>query len=101
MAGCKFFDLEGNYEKSINLDFMPQSFQIIGGNIIRLSGSAIWSQSIRYFVADIDYAKESYDIVYDYFIDRNSGILNKNNVDSLIDSQKQHFQLMEVLAEMI
>ena len=92
----KFFDLEGNYVKSINLDFMPQSFQIIGGDKIRLSGSAIWSQSFRYFVADLDFTSEEDKIIYDFFIDDDYETIDENNIDSLINSQKRHLQLLEV-----
>jgi len=91
----KFFDLEGNYVKSINLDYMPQSFQIMGDGRIRLSATAIWSDSFRNFVADIDFESAEEKILYDFFID-NSPRIDENNIDSLLDSQKQHFQLMEV-----
>jgi len=92
----KFFDLDGNYVKSINLDYMPQSFQIVGQNQIRISATALWARSFRYFVADIDFDDDEEKIIYDYFMDLGSSFADENNIDSLINTQKQHFQLMEV-----
>jgi hypothetical protein len=92
----KFFDLDGNYVKSINLDYIPMDFQFIGNSQLLMSGYAIWSKSTRYFITTLDVNNAREDIIYDYFIGRSSVKLTLNNIDSIIDPEKRLFQILEV-----
>ena len=90
----KFFDLNGNYIKSINLTYIPMGFQpTIEGEIL-LKGFVIWKTKVRYMVVNLNINTGKEVVVYDYFTERGN-MLTLNNVDSLVTSikSKRNFKL--------
>jgi hypothetical protein len=83
------FDLNGNFFKTINLKYMGQAFQPIGGGEILLKGFVIWETKTRYIIVRLNINSSKEEIVYDYFIERSKPI-TVDNVDSLINVHKKN-----------
>jgi hypothetical protein len=91
-ARLKFFDLEGNYYKSITLDYMTGSFQPVGNGDILLEGNVMWkktdpkyiSYDWRHIIVNLNLYTGAEKIVYSYFEDGNHKILNTTDPDSII-----------------
>lgn len=66
----KFFHLNGEYYKSINLDFMPKDMGVVDDKTLILSGWVIWKNSYRHIVTTIDIASGKTNIVYSQFTDK-------------------------------
>jgi hypothetical protein len=83
----KFFDLDGNYFKSLTLKYIATDFCAMSNGEISLKGFVIWKSNIRNIIVKLNIYTGKEDIVFDYFTDR--GIfLTADNVDSLINSVK-------------
>jgi len=50
-ARLKFFDLDGNYFKSITLDYMTGYFQPLGNGEILLNGNVMWKSEDKNFIS--------------------------------------------------
>jgi hypothetical protein len=90
----KFFDLNGNYIKSINLTYIPMGFQPINDGEILLKGFVIWKTKVRYMVVNLNMNTGKEVVVYDYFTERGN-MLTLENIDSLTTSlkSKRNFKL--------
>jgi hypothetical protein len=64
------FDFNGNYEKTLNLDYHAKQIIALPGGRIAVVGWAIWSDKFRDFVAIIDYQTNEEKIIWDRFTDR-------------------------------
>jgi hypothetical protein len=64
------FDLDGNYEKTLKLDYMARQVVILPDNKIAVVGWVIWSDRFRDFVAIVDYETNEEMILWDQFTDR-------------------------------
>lgn len=64
------FDLDGNYDKTLKLDYMARQVVTLPGNRIALVGWVIWSDRFRDFVAIADYETNEQKIIWDQFTDR-------------------------------
>jgi len=64
------FDFDGNYEKTLKLDYMARQVVTLPGNKIALVGWVIWSDRFRDFVAIVDYETNEEKILWDQFTDR-------------------------------
>lgn len=64
------FDFDGNYKKTLKLDYMAK--QIIGlpDGKIAVVGWVIWKEKFRDFVSIVDYASNEEKIIWDHFTDR-------------------------------
>lgn len=83
----KFFDLEGNLFKSINLNYIATDFCAMNNGEILLKGFVIWKTKIRHIIVKLNIFTGKEDIIFDYFTE--GGImLTMTNVDSLINSVK-------------
>jgi hypothetical protein len=83
----KFFDLDGNYFKSLTLKYIATDFCAMSDGEILLKGFVIWESNIRNIIVKLNIYTGIEDIVFNYFTDR--GIfLTADNVDSLINSIK-------------
>jgi hypothetical protein len=91
-ARLKFFDLEGNYFKSITLDYMTGSFQPIGNGEILLEGNVMWKKTDpkyiiydwRHIIVNLNLYTGAEKIVYSYFENASHKILNSTNPDSIV-----------------
>ena len=68
----KIFHLNGEYYKSINIDFLPRDMGVVDDNTLMLSGWVIWKNSNRHIVTKIDIATGETDIVYSQFTERSA-----------------------------
>ena len=85
-----FFDLNGNYIKTINLKYTAQAFQPLDNDNILLFGFAVWKTKTRHMVVRLNINSGNEEIIYDYFTEHLS--LNYiDNVDSLINVKKGNF----------
>jgi hypothetical protein len=85
-----FFDLNGNYIKTINLKYMGLAFQPIGNDNILLLGYTGWKTKARDMVVRLNISTGNEEILYDYFTDYPKQ-LTIDNVDSLINAKKGSF----------
>lgn len=85
-----FFDLNGDFVKSINLKYIGQVFQPIGNGEILLKGFAIWDKKVRYMVVKLNINTGNEEIIYEYFIDYPKQLVI-DNVDSIINSKKGNY----------
>ena len=63
-------DLDGNYIKTLKLDYMTRQMIPISNDKIAVVGWVIWSDRFRDFVAIIDYKTNDQQIIWDHFTDR-------------------------------
>ena len=92
-ARLKFFDLDGNYFKSIKLDYMTRSFQPLGNGKILLEGNVMWKKQEpgtryiyyqwRHIIVNLDIYSEKEEIIYSFFENADHKFLNTSNKDSM------------------
>jgi hypothetical protein len=85
-----FFDLNGNYIKTINLKYTAQAFQPLNNDNILLFGFAVWKSKIRNVVVRLNINSGNEEILYDYFTNSASQSAF-DNVDSIINAKKGNF----------
>lgn len=91
-ARLKFFDLEGNYFKSITLNYMTRSFQPTGNGEILLEGNVMWkktdskyiSYDWRHIIVSLNLYSGAEKIIYSVFENADHKILNTTNPDSIL-----------------
>lgn len=64
------FDFEGNYKKSLHLDYMSKQMIALPNNKIAVVGWVIWEKQFRDFVALVDYETNEEKIIWNHFTDR-------------------------------
>ena len=92
-ARMKFFDLDGNYFKSITLDYMPGNFQPTGNGQILLYGRVLWRKqetgtnyivyNNRNIVVNLDMNTGKEKIIYDFFDDYSTRYQKTTNTDTV------------------
>ncbi len=63
-------DLDGNYIKTLKLDYMTRQMIPLSNNKIAVVGWVIWSDRFRDFVAIVDYITNRQKVIWDHFTDR-------------------------------
>lgn len=81
-ARMKFFDLDGNYFKSITLDYMTGNFKPLGNGILLLEGKVMWkkkepvtnviSYAWRHIIVRLNIYTGEEKIIYSYYDDNSS-----------------------------
>jgi len=79
MGNMICFNFNGNYEKTLKLDYMTRQMIPLPNNKIAVVGWVIWSKKIREFVAVVDYETNEEKVIWDYFTDR-SDITNERKL---------------------
>jgi len=64
------FDFNGNYVKTLTLNYMTKGMISMTGNKIAVVGWAIWKDRFRDFVAIVDYQTNDQKIIWEQFTDR-------------------------------
>ena len=64
------FDFDGNYVKTLTLDYMVRDMISLPDNKIAVAGWAIWSTKTRDFVAIIDYNTNEQKVIWEQFTER-------------------------------
>ena len=81
MGKMNCFDLDGNYIKTLTLNYMAKEIIPLSNNKIALVGWAIWKEKERDFVAIIDFETNKEKIIWDHFTPNNDGsvIITRND----------------------
>jgi len=64
------FDFNGDYVKTLKLDYMTKQMISLPNNKIAVVGWVIWSKKFRDFVALVDYKTNDQNIIWEHFTDR-------------------------------
>lgn len=64
------FDLEGNYLKTLKLDYMTKQIIPLPNKKLAVVGWVIWSDRFRDFVSIVDYETNEEKIIWDHFVER-------------------------------
>jgi hypothetical protein len=91
-ARLKFFDLDGNYFKSITLKYMTRSFQPTNNGEILLEGNVMWkktdskyiSYDWRHIIVSLNLYSGEERIIYSVFENADQKFLNTTNPDSML-----------------
>jgi hypothetical protein len=88
-ARLKFFDLNGNYFKSLTLDYMTGDFQPIGDGIVLLEGRVMWKNEEpgtkniiykwRHIIVKLNIKTGEEKIIYDFFEPANMRVINASD----------------------
>lgn len=64
------FDFDGNYKKTLKLDYKVRQLIVLPNEKIAVVGWVIWKDRFRDFVSIVDYATNEEKIIWDHFTDR-------------------------------
>lgn len=64
------FDFNGNYIKSLKLDYMTRQMIALPNNKIAVAGWVIWKTKFRDFVAIVDYETNNQKVIWENYTDR-------------------------------
>lgn len=64
------FDFDGNFVKSLTLDYMTKQMVSLPNNKIAVVGWVIWEKKFRDFVAIVDYETNSQKVIWEHYTDR-------------------------------
>jgi hypothetical protein len=80
MGKMLVFDFDGNYVRTLTLNYTTKRMIPMTNNKIAVAGWAIWKDRTRDFVAIVDYQTNEQKIIWDYFTPNNDGslIVEKN-----------------------
>jgi len=70
MGNMICFDFNGNYQKTLKLDYMTQQMIPLPNNKIAVVGWVLWTDRIREFVSIVDYETNIEKVIWEYFTDR-------------------------------
>ena len=70
MGNMVCFDFDGNYLKTLKLDYMTKQMIPLADNKIAVVGWVIWKTKFREFVAIVDYETNEQNIIWDHFTER-------------------------------
>ena len=70
MGKMTCFDLEGNYLKTLKLDYMTRQIIPLPNKKLAVVGWVIWSDKFRDFVSIVDYETNKEEIIWDHFTKR-------------------------------
>ena len=87
MGKMNCFDLDGNYIKTLTLNYMAKEIIPLSNNKIALVGWAIWKEKERDFVAIIDFETNKEKIIWDHFTPNNDGsvIITRNDKEDVVN----------------
>lgn len=78
MGKINCFDFDGNFVKTLTLDYSVHDMVALNPQKIAVVGSTSWGEKWRYFVSIVDYNTNEEKIVWEHFEDHNMG-KNKEN----------------------
>ncbi len=70
MGNMICFDFDGDYVKTLKLNYMTKQMISLPNNKIAVVGWVIWSKKFRDFVALVDYETNDQNVIWDHFTDR-------------------------------
>ncbi|WP_430811222.1 MULTISPECIES: hypothetical protein [unclassified Carboxylicivirga] len=72
MGNMRCLDLEGNYKKTLKLDYMTSQMIPLPNGKIAVVGWVIWAKKFRDFVAIVDYETNEEQVIWEHFTDRDT-----------------------------
>ncbi|MDO9340840.1 MAG: hypothetical protein Q7T72_10010 [Bacteroidales bacterium] len=72
MGNMICFDFNGNYKKTLKLNYMTRQMIPLPNNKIAVVGWVIWSNKFRDFVSIVDYETNEEKVIWEYFTERPS-----------------------------
>lgn len=73
MGKMNCFDFNGNYIKSLKLNYMTRQMIPLPNGKIAVVGWAIWEKKFRDFVSIVDYATNKEQVIWEHFTERENG----------------------------
>lgn len=70
MGNMICFDFNGNYKKTLKLNYMTRQMIPLPNNKIAVVGWVIWSKKFRDFVSIVDYETNQEKVIWEYFTER-------------------------------
>jgi hypothetical protein len=70
MGNIICFDFNGNYVKTLKLDYMAKQMLTLPNNKIAVVGGVIWKEKIREFVTIVNYDTNEEKIIWEHYTDR-------------------------------
>ncbi len=70
MGNMICFDFNGNYKKTLKLNYMTRQMIPLPNNKIAVVGWVIWSSKFREFVSIVDYDTNQEKVIWEYFTER-------------------------------
>ena len=80
MGNMICFDFNGNYLKTLKLDYMARQMIPLPNNKIAVVGWVIWQTKFREFVAIVDYETNDQKIIWDHFTERSDNITGQRTL---------------------
>jgi hypothetical protein len=77
MGNMICFDFDGNYIKTMKLDYMARQMIPLPNNKIAVVGWVLWSTKIRDFVAIVDYETNKQKVIWEHYTTRNEQSVHK------------------------
>ena len=78
MGNMICFDFNGNYEKTLKLDYMTNQMIPLPNSKIAVVGWVMWSSKFRDFISIVDYSTNQQKVIWEHFTDRKDC---GNNID--------------------
>jgi hypothetical protein len=73
MGKMNCFDFNGNYIKSLKLNYMTRQMTPLPNGKIAVVGWVIWEKKFRDFVSIVDYATNKEQVIWEHFTERENG----------------------------
>lgn len=70
MGNMVCFDFEGNYVKTLKLNYMTKQMITLPNNKIAVVGWVLWKEKIREFVSVVNYETNEERVIWEHFTDR-------------------------------
>lgn len=70
MGKMTCFDFNGNFKKTLTLDYMTRDMIALGNDKIAVVGWVIWAKKFRDFVAIVDYQTNEQKVIWEHFTER-------------------------------
>lgn len=70
MGNMVCFDFNGNYKKTLKLDYMTRGMITLPNNKIAVVGWVLWKEKIREFVSLVNFETNEEKVIWEYFTDR-------------------------------
>ena len=70
MGNMICFDFNGNYKKTMKLNYMTRQMIPLPNNKIAVVGWVLWTNKIREFVSIVDYETNEEKVIWEYFTER-------------------------------
>lgn len=77
MGNMICFDFDGNYKKTLKLNYMTRQIIALPNNKIAVVGWVIWSDRFRDFISIVDYDTNSEKIIWEHFTTRSKIITER------------------------